>query len=671
MGDGVKNKVYIYRCGDKMAKIISIIGAKDGVGATTFAINLSFAVQKITTKKVLIMNLSTPGELEFAVGRKLRSINDACEMARKSSLAMLEGFLEIGHDGVSAVESGVGEGLGLECFKKIYDYIIIDLGSVVSSKTILALKESNEYVLAISSDPLVLLEAERKIHQFSRIFFRKEWLKIAAVNWADTETFPKSCVGERLGVCPVGFVGNYSEVSDSLKRRETFYTNKHNHQYSREVESAARLIIDNNKFVVTSGTCWDDLLPKKKVGQTIQEVFPVSSQTVQGVEKIKQKILGKLQDSSDLKDVSSSGLSIKTETKVLEIINNLRDEVPPEVDKKILLKEILNEALGLGPLETMIKDQTVTEIMVNACDQIYVERKGCLEPSMLKFTNNGQMMRIIERIIAPIGRRIDESSPMVDARLSDGSRVNVIIPPLSLSGPVITIRKFSATPLQSEDLVRQNSMTDEIKEFLCECVKRRLNILVSGGTGSGKTTLLNVISSFIPDNERIVTIEDSAELKLHQRHVVRLESRPPNIEGKGAVTIRDLVKNALRMRPDRIVVGECRGGEALDMLMAMNTGHNGSLTTIHANTPRDSISRLETLVMFSGIELSQKAIREQISSAIDIIVQLNRFSSGARKITKICQLVGLEGESITLQDLFYYKESNDQFISTGFKLREE
>jgi pilus assembly protein CpaF len=313
--------------------------------------------------------------------------------------------------------------------------------------------------------------------------------------------------------------------------------------------------------------------------------------------------------------------------------------------------------LGLGPLEPLLRDETITEVMVNGPQQVYIEREGRLELTNVKFQKDEHVMKIIQRIIAPIGRRVDESSPMVDARLADGSRVNAVIPPLSLVGPVITIRKFAATPYTVEDLIRFGTATPEMFEFLEACVKARLNIFVSGGTGSGKTTELNILSSFIPDDERIVTIEDAAELQLRQEHVITLESRPSNIEGKGAVPIRELVRNALRMRPDRIIVGECRSGEALDMLQAMNTGHDGSMSTGHANSPRDMLSRLETMVLMAGMDLPLRAIREQIASAVDLIVHQNRLKDGSRKIVNITEVQGMEGDVIVMQDIFVFEQT--------------
>ena len=358
------------------------------------------------------------------------------------------------------------------------------------------------------------------------------------------------------------------------------------------------------------------------------------------------------------------------------LINDYISENHPEIgrmDKAYIVKSVQNEITGLGPLEELISDSTVSEIMVNGPNQVYVERKGKLVLSDVKFQDEEHVRRIIDRIVTPLGRRIDDSNPMVDARLKDGSRVNAIIPPLALCGSTITIRKFSDTPLTIENLMGFGSLSPEMAGFLEAGVRGKLNILVSGGTGSGKTTLLNVLSAFIPHDERIVTIEDAAELKLMQDHVVSLESRPANLEGTGAITIRDLVKNALRMRPDRIVVGEVRGGETLDMLQAMNTGHDGSLTTAHANSARDSLARIETMVMMSGMELPVTAIRQQCAGALDLIVQQARLRDGSRKITSICEITGMEGDIITTQEIFRYVvdglDSNNKFTghfeSTG------
>lgn len=389
---------------------------------------------------------------------------------------------------------------------------------------------------------------------------------------------------------------------------------------------------------------------------------------------IKSQIHNELVRRLDLKRLSSGVTPEELARRVRETLQAILKEVtdrnalPRNIDPEALLTEIYDESIRLGPVERFLADETVTEVMINGPSQVYVERNGRLTLTDQTFMDDASVLAVIERIVAPLGRRIDESQPYVDARLADGSRVNAIIPPLSLIGPCITIRKFAKRILTTEDFVRFGTWTPAIAAFLNACVKLRKNIIVAGGTGSGKTTLLNVLSSFIPSTDRILTIEDAAELRLAQPHVVRLEARPPNIEGKGAVTIRDLVRNALRMRPDRIIVGECRGSETLDMLQAMNTGHDGSLTTVHANTPRDVISRLETMVLMSGVDLPSRAIREQIASAVQIIVQEARLSDGSRKIIAISEITGMEGPQIVMQDLFLFQQtgvdSNGKIVGT-------
>ncbi len=364
---------------------------------------------------------------------------------------------------------------------------------------------------------------------------------------------------------------------------------------------------------------------------------------------------------------SNRYLKLDDRNAVHERITSMLDEAlaaeniqPARVDYMRILDNIANEVLGFGPIQPLLDDETVNEVMVNGFDQVFVERFGKLHVTDVTFDDENHVMRVIDKIVSPLGRRVDEGSPMVDARLPDGSRVNAIIPPLSLIGPVLTIRRFPRQPLGVDDLVRLNSMNRDMADFLSAAVEARLNIIVSGGTGSGKTTLLNVLTSFIPDTERIVTVEDAAELQLVQRHVLTLESRPPNIDGKGEVSIRDLVRNTLRMRPDRIIVGEVRSGEALDMLQAMNTGHDGSLTTAHANTPRDVLSRLETMVLMSGMDLPVRAIRDQIAKAINLIVQQERMQDGTRKVTHVTEVQGMEGDTIILQDLFVYDQAGYQ-----------
>jgi pilus assembly protein CpaF len=389
-------------------------------------------------------------------------------------------------------------------------------------------------------------------------------------------------------------------------------------------------------------------------GQRLLSQAPVRESLREVKFRIQSRVIQDLDPKLDLAN------QVEVRRQIEEIFGRVIDEeglALTRAERVRMLEQITDEIIGLGPMEPLLRDETVTEIMVNGPRQVYIERNGRLELTNVVFQNDDHVMRIIDRIIAPIGRRIDESSPMVDARLTDGSRVNAIIPPLSLIGPVITIRKFSASPFTVDDLIRFGTATPEMFDFLRACVEARLNIFVSGGTGSGKTTTLNVLSSFIPNDERIITVEDAAELQLRQEHVVTLESRPSNIEGKGAIPIRELVRNCLRMRPDRIIVGECRGGEALDMLQAMNTGHDGSMSTGHANSPRDMLARLETMVLMAGVDLPLRAIREQVSSAVDLIVHQTRMKDGTRRIEFITEVQGMEGDIVVMQDVFLFEQT--------------
>ncbi len=371
------------------------------------------------------------------------------------------------------------------------------------------------------------------------------------------------------------------------------------------------------------------------------------------VTQVRDRVVSELRSQGDVSDQDA------VRRKIGDVYGDVLREanlVLGRSERELLLERVVAEILGYGPLDALLHDDTVTEIMVNGPESVYVERQGKIELTPYAFDNASHLMRIIERIVAPLGRRVDESSPMVDGRLPDGSRINAIIPPLSLVGPVLTIRKFARVPFGVEDLIRLGTCSAEFMEFMKACVQARLNIVVSGGTGSGKTTLLGVLSSFIPGNERIVTIEDAAELQLRQEHVVTLEARPPNLEGKGQITIRQLVINALRMRPDRIVVGEVRGGEALDMLQAMNTGHDGSLTTAHSNSPRDTLRRLETMVLMAGMDLPLRAIREQLASAINLVVHISRLRDHSRKIVQVTEVVGMEGDTVLMQDIFRFED---------------
>ena len=419
---------------------------------------------------------------------------------------------------------------------------------------------------------------------------------------------------------------------------------------------------------------WDTDRPNSFEGHRspLRPMQPSSPDLI--LQDLRLRIHRRLIDTLDLSKLST----LEMDRVKLEIRRILEDMVMAEAiplsrtDRDRVVTDVQHEVFGLGPLETLMKDPEITDILVNTHASVFVERYGKLEKTDVRFRDDAHLMQIIERIVTRVGRRVDESSPMVDARLPDGSRVNAIIPPLALDGPILSIRRFGAERLTINDLIQFNSVPAQIAEVAAACVKSRLNVLVSGGTGAGKTTLLNCLSNFIPETERIVTIEDSAELKVQQEHVVRLETRPPNIEGTGSVTQRDLVRNALRMRPDRIVVGEVRGGEALDMMQAMNTGHDGSISTIHANSARDALSRLETMMLMAGITLPERALREQIASAIDIIIQLSRLSDGSRKLIEFAEVTGMEGSTITTQTIFKFEQRGvengkvlGEFVATG------
>jgi len=400
------------------------------------------------------------------------------------------------------------------------------------------------------------------------------------------------------------------------------------------------------------GTTPPSPVPPRRVGAPS---MPTTQHTYQDLKvRVQNKLLSNLDSNMD---VTRTAEVRRTIQELFEQILNEENIVLSRPEKARMYEQIVAEILGFGPLQPLLDDDSITEIMVNGAKNVYVERRGKIQRAPITFENNEHVMRIIERIVAPLGRRIDESSPYVDARLPDGSRVNAVIPPISLVGPVLTIRKFARNPITVDQLIQFGSITPEAIQLLDACVKARLNIVISGGTGSGKTTLLNVLSGFIPGDERIITIENAAELQLRQEHVVTLESRPPNIEGRGEITIRQLVINSLRMRPDRIIVGEIRDEAALDMLQAMNTGHDGSMTTLHSNSPRDTLSRLETMVMMAGMDLPVRAIREQVSSAIDVVVHQERLRDGTRKVVNICEVSGMEGDVITMTDIYQFEQA--------------
>lgn len=671
--------------------LISIGGAKDASGSSTLAMNLSFLLHKLSKKKVLLVDydFTYAGDLY----RTLK-IKESCYLtdllsflSKKISNSMFDGFIPSHASGVPVIQgvdiNKVDTTIKPERFNealslllKIYDYVICDIGAYWSPYHLLPLQNSSLIYLVTVPEVSALVQAQNKITNLLRSYIPKDRLRVIlnkctnnSINQQDlatrfegfqTEILPdigkamaqSSAQGNPIAIQDVRSpytlaletIINKDLINNKLKSHPS-QTSVASHEaqsllpfwtsYTTEPDSSPQSIVLET---TEKGTEWD-ITKSKILKRLLQEV------DFRGIE------VGKRRNKKDDKELRD-----KATEAILKIINEMDEQSYSSDKRKQLVAEVLDEAIGLGPLEVLLADKSISEIMINGKNQIYIERNGKLVLTPQRFSSEDQLNAIIERIVAPIGRRIDESSPLVDARLSDGSRVNIIIPPLSLIGPSITIRRFSDTPLQVNDLIRFGSLSENMGHFLKAAIEAKLNIIVSGGTGSGKTTLLNVLSSFIPGADRIVTIEDAAELRLNQDHVISLESRPPNIEGKGSITIRALLKNSLRMRPDRIVIGECRGGEALDMLQAMNTGHDGSLTTIHANTPRDCISRLETLVMYSGVQLPSRAIRSQIASAIDLIIQLNRISDGSRKITQITEVTGMEGDIVTLQDIFAFKQ---------------
>ncbi len=729
-----RKKEHQIASGDKLpikeCKTISIFGTRGGVGKTTLAANLAASIKRESNARCLLIDLDLPlcGDIPLllkASGGK--TLVDLLKLIDKLDSRLLKGYLTSHSSGiellagvsnpkeVTAIDPPRIEQL-LQILKDAYDYIVIDAGSEFSPVTITVLDASEVVLLVLTPDIFSIKQCTKSLEVFRGLHFSSESMKLilnrsdikGGIRPADVEVRLKKSIFASLKE-------DEKTVFSSINKASLYVTEDTRSIAAGDIVSlTGKLmgkrqsdgsmkggILDAIKTKEVSGIKTEELesfTPAGKGGvvasdrKGLEEKVPelsVSPAKVAATKEEKEKLTAlketvhkRLIDEMNLKHLGlgASGAEISKELrdKVQKKIQALLDEegkwITDREMRRNLVSQLMDEALGLGPIEDFLRDPRITEIMVNGKDHIYVEEGGKLRLTGKTFTTNTQVLSVIERIVAPLGRRIDESVPMVDARLKDGSRVNAIIPPLSLMGPSITIRKFFKEKLTADNLVGFGTMTKEAAKLLEACVKARQNIVISGGTGSGKTTLLNVLSSFIPSDERIVTVEDSAELQLPQEHVVKLESRPPNIEGKGAIMIRDLVRNCLRMRPDRIVIGECRGGEALDMLQAMNTGHDGSLTTAHSNSPRDTLARLETMVMMAGMDLPVRAIREQISSAINLIVHESRLSDGSRKVVNITEVTGMEKDIITLQDIFIFKQTGidekgkvkGEFKATGF-----
>ncbi len=673
--------------------LIAVVGGKGGVGKSVFAANLTAAFTLELRTPVLLIDCDSKsvGDQNIITGIKpiktLRELANSTQSLNATPLQQIvaqhpSGFSYLGAvRGPEEILSVAPEHLSklIEFFSRSYKYIIVDLGNDLGPMQAAILQDATAITIIATPEILVVQQTQRMINELLTQTYPKEMFQLVLNKFSNSGLQPQ-VIGQHLGIIPMALIP------------------------ADEATTAASLR-DSKPFVVTNAksplsAAYFDLVRKLTGGilqklKTVQKPKPIAtaassaptvstSNNPNGYDTrtiLKLRIHSELIRTIDLKKILAEAGDSESKEKELRSktqrdIGLIVDKEAPDAareERQKLVKEVLEEALGLGPLEDMLADPTISEIMVNGSSKIFIEKAGKVQLSGIKFTSNDHLRRIIERIVTPLGRQINSSTPFVDARLKDGSRVNAVIEPLAIDGPALTIRKFKKGGISAEKYIDFGSANKNMLDFLKIAVEYGYNIVISGGTGSGKTSLLNMISQFIPAHERVITVEDAAELQMMQEHVVRLETRPPSMEGSNAVTIRDLIKNALRMRPDRIVVGETRDGAALDMLQAMNTGHDGSMTTTHANSPRECIARLETLVMMSGLDLPVRAIREQIAGAIDLIVQIVRLSDGSRKIISITEVAGMQGDVVTLAEIFKYKETGydknrrvlGQFQSTG------
>lgn len=693
--------------------VISVIGGKGGVGKSVFACNLALAFLKEFNMKPLLVDqdFAACGDQSVILGMRppkglLEALQHTGAFDQPAMLKLAaphpSGLHYLAAPNTAAQARTMSPDMLGKLYKampNVYPLTVIDCGSTLDAYAIKAMEFSTLILLVTNPDILVMHQTKRMMTEIVESLFPLEMIEIILNRYTQNAAVAPATIQKNLGKAVYAAIPEDSASHGAaltsgkplLLASPSAPSSRALHELVRKMQqsqllqklsalkkpSRAQLAASQKPVAGTAGAAQ----AKDKESAAGPRVAGAVEVTMDPWQALKIRVHKELVEKIDFKKEGSGSaankqLKEKCRAAVVDILNteDTASVAPTRDDLQQLVKEILDEALGFGPLEDLLADDAVTEIMVNSASQIYIEKGGKPQLAKTVFSSNQQLMNVIERIVMPLGRRIDEKSPYVDARLPDGSRVHAIIPPLAIRGPTITIRKFPKHRMYWQDLVKFGSITQEIADFLRLCVESRLNIIVSGGTGSGKTTLLNVLSTFIPATERIITVEDSAELSLGQDHVVRLETRPMNIEGEGEVTIRDLVKQTLRMRPDRIIVGECRAGESLDMLQAMNTGHDGSLTTIHSNTPRDCIARLETLVMMAGMNLPVKAIREQMASAVHLIVQQSRMSDGSRKVTYITEVVGIQGETVSLQDVFVYKQEGldkrrkvqGRFVATGF-----
>jgi pilus assembly protein CpaF len=677
----------------KTSRLITIFGTKGGVGKSVIAANLSIALKEKQVNQTVVLvdlNLQVSGDIARMVGLKpRRSIVDLISNLERLERGdrSLSDFLTRHSSGIDILpailrppQAHLIDVRALErvfnLLRQQYDYLIIDAGNLFSDQLITALDNANLILLVVTPDVLSVYQTKWSVEIIESLHFPPKMIKMVLNRSESKGGVDQQEVKNAL---PCGIIaGIPSEgkvVGPSVNEGTPFVLGYKRAKVTGAINKLADSLVNNpgiymaqqrglrarlTEMRTDKKTFWQQFGMAEKIAR---EEMVKEDEIIKLKERVHKQFIEELNlKKVDLRVVSSDPqkareLRAKTEKIISRLLAQQAGGMISSYEvRNAIVKELVDDVLGLGPLEDLIQDPTISDILVNSKDQIYVERRGKLELTNKRFISNDHIRIVVERIIGPLGRRVDESIPMVDARLPDGSRVNVIIPPLALAGPMISIRKFSRGRYTIDDLLAFGSITKEMATFLAACVKSRKNMIISGGTGSGKTTLLNIVSRYIPENERIITIEDSAELQLHQEHWGRLEARMPNIEGKGAVTIRALFRNSLRMRPDRIIVGECRGDEAVDMLQAMNTGHDGSLTTIHANSPRDAVSRLDSMVLMSDVALPIRAIREMISSAIHLAIHTARLSDGSRKVMCISEIVGLDkGFEVLIKNIYVFE----------------
>ena len=666
---------------DQKCHLIVVVGGKGGVGKSVFAANLATAIFKELKQNTLLIDADalSCGDQNFILGTmSKRTLPEIAKFTGQINAQTIPSLLTKHTSGIyyiGAVKSK-DETLNLEpallarplgSLSTLFRYMVVDIGSTIGRLQQEFLNHTSLILTVTQSDSLSVNQTLRLLGDFASATVPGDLIGVVA-NKVSVNSLTPTQIQNTLRKNLLGAIEQDDKLSSTALQRGVPFV-------ALNPQAKVSLSYHNLVRKITSGGFLTKLKTMNKGVSGIKSKTPTS--TISGGEVkagksteanprnlLKLRLHQELIQTMDLRksETDTKGDPEKEKAlrrKVQQMISNLVDRElkgGSREERSALIKEILDESLGLGPLENLLSDDTVTEIMVNGHNQLFVEQSGKLSLSKTTFTSNFHLKKVIERIVTPLGRRIDETSPYVDARLKDGSRVNAVIEPIAIDGPSLTIRKFSKKPVTIQNYIQWNSITQAMIDFLKICVENGLNLLISGGTGSGKTTLLNTLSSFIPARERIVTIEDAAELQLKQSHVVRLETRPANLEGSGSVTIRDLIINSLRMRPDRIIVGECRGGEALDMLQAMNTGHDGSMTTVHANNAVEAISRVETLCLMAGMELPAKAIRKQIANAVNLIVQISRMSDGTRKVKSITEVCGMSGDNVTLTEIFRYKE---------------